>query len=473
MTPRAARHFAACLVAAAVVVPAAAQDLRFPVQSETLPNGLRISVIEDHGVPAVTTFTLFRVGSRDEQTGRTGISHLFEHMMFNGAAKYGRGEFDRALESRGGTSNAFTAEDLTGYYDTFPSDALELVFDLEADRMAGLRIDEAALASEREVVKEERRLRIDNDVQGGMLELLNPLVYLAHPYRWPIVGFMDDLDAITVEDCREYFRIHYAPNNATLFVAGDVEPARVFALARAAYGTIPSQPPPPRRSVREPEQAGERRALLRRPAQLPQIMVAWPVAGTAAGAADVPVLDLIETVLGGGESSRLQRSLVRERGLATYAAVTHVYRLDASIFLVVAEARPGVAAADLESALYAEIDRLVRDGVAEPELQKARNVRTMALLRSLKTSAGKATQAAAYEAYFGSHARLFDAPAALAAVTPARIRAVAARTFSPEHRSIVTLVPTPAPEPPAEATPGAAGGESPEGGSPGDGTPSP
>jgi len=451
MTPRAARHFAACLVAAAAVGPAAAQDLRFPVRSETLSNGLQIFVIEDHAVPAVTTFTLFRVGSRDEQTGRTGISHLFEHMMFNGAAKYGRGEFDRALESRGGTSNAFTTEDLTGYFDTFPSDALELVFDLEADRMAALRIDEAALASEREVVKEERRLRIDNDVQGGMLELLNALVYLAHPYRWPIVGFMDDLDAITVEDCREYFRTRYAPNNATLFVAGDVEPARVFALARAAYASIPSQPPPPRRTVREPEQAGERRAVLRRPAQLPQIMVAWPVPGTAGGAADVPVLDLIETVLGGGESSRLQRALVRERGLATYAAVTHVYRLDASIFLVMAEARPGVAAADLESALYAEIDRLVRDGVAEPELQKARNVRTMALLRGLKTSAGKATQAAAYEVYFGSPARLFDAPAALAAVTPARIREVAARTFSAERRSIVTLAPIAAPEPPSEA----------------------
>ncbi len=473
MTPRAARHFAACLLAAAAVVPAAAQDLRFPVRSETLSNGLQIHVIEDHAVPAVTTFTLFRVGSGDESTGRTGISHLFEHLMFDGAAKYGRGEFDRALESRGGTSNAFTAEDLTGYYDTFPSDALELVFDLEADRMAALRIDEAALASEREVVKEERRLRIDNDVQGGMLELLNALVYMAHPYRWPVVGFMDDLDAITVGDCREYFRIHYAPNNATLFVAGDVEPARVFALARAAYGSIPSQPPPPRRTAREPEQAGERRAALRRPAQLPQIMLAWPVPGTAGGAADVPVLDLIETVLGGGESSRLERSLVRERGLATYASVTHVYRLDASIFLVMAEARPGVAVADLEAALDAEIDRLVRDGVAEPELQKARNVRTMALLRSLKTSAGRATQAAAYEAYFGSHARLFEAPAALAAVTPARIREVAARTFNADRRSVVTLAPIAAPEPPAEAAPEPPGGEAPGGESPGGGTRAP
>ncbi|HUD70738.1 MAG TPA: pitrilysin family protein [Dongiaceae bacterium] len=453
MTPRAAGRFAALLVAVAAVAPAAAQDLRFPVRSETLPNGLRILVIEDHAVPAVTTFTLFRVGSRDERTGRTGISHLFEHLMFNGAAKYGRGEFDRVLESRGGTSNAFTAEDLTGYYDTFPSDALELVFDLEADRMAGLRIDEASLASEREVVKEERRLRIDNDVQGGMLELLNALVYMAHPYRWPIVGFMDDLDAITVEDCRDYFRLHYAPNNATLIVAGDVEPARVFALARSAYGSIPTQPTPPRRSTPEPEQAGERRAVLHRPAQLPQIMVAWPVPGTAAGSADVPVLDLIETVLGGGESSRLQRALVRERDLATYAAATNVYRLDASIFLVVAEARPGVAAADLEAALTAEIDRLVRDGVAEPELQKARNVRTMALLRSLKTSAGKANQAAAYEAYFGSHARLFEAPAALAAVTPARLREVAARIFRADRRSVVTLAPIAEAESPGEGTP--------------------
>jgi predicted Zn-dependent peptidase len=454
MTPRPIRLAVACLLAGGAVASAAAQDLRFPVASESLPNGLRILVIEDHAVPAVTTFTLFRVGSRDERTGRTGISHLFEHMMFNGAAKYGRGEFDRVLESRGGTSNAFTTEDFTGYYDTFPSDALDLVFDLEADRMAALRIDAEALASEREVVKEERRLRVDNDVQGGMLELLNALVYMAHPYRWPVVGFMDDLDAITVDDCRDYFRAHYAPNNAVLIVAGDVAPARVFALARTAYGGIPSQPAPPAITAREPEQAGERRAVLRRPAQAPQIAVAWPVPGTAAGAADVPVLDLIETVLGGGDSSRLQKALVRERGLATWVAVNHAYRLDASIFLVMAEARPGVAPADLEAALDAELDRLARDGVAEPELQKARNVRTMALLRGLKTSAGKATQAAAYEIYFGSHARLFDAPAALGAVTPARVREVAARVFRPERRSVVTLQPIEAPEPTTAAPPG-------------------
>jgi len=430
--------------------PCLAQDLRFDMAVDKLDNGLEVMVIEDHTVPAITYFTFFHVGSRNERPGRTGISHLFEHMMFNGAQKYGPGEFDRQLESRGGVSNAFTAEDVTGYYDSFPSDALDLVVDMEADRMAALRITADSLDHERGVVKEERRLRVDNDNQGAALELLNAAAYLAHPYGWPVVGWMADIDAITVDDCREYFRVHYAPNNATIIIAGDVTPARVFGLVRKAFAGIPAQTLPAPVVANEPPQAGERRAVLRKPAQFPMVALAWHVPGAGAGDADTDALDLIETLLGGGESSRLQRVLVRDKQLANWVAVSNIYRIDPSLFVAMAEARPGVAIGDLEAALVAEIDRLAQEGPATRELEKARNVRTMTLLRSLKTSSGKAEQAGLNGIYFGTPTRLFDTPKRLAGVEPESIMRVARRIFRPGNRTVVTLIPE---EPAAEPGP--------------------
>jgi zinc protease len=435
----AAAVFAAASLAG--FAPCPAQDLRFDIVSDRLDNGLEVMVIEDHTVPAITYYTFFRVGSRNERPGRTGISHLFEHMMFNGAKKYGPGEFDRALESRGGTSNAFTAEDVTGYFESFPSDAFELVVDMEADRMAALQISAEGLDKERGVVQEERRLRVDNDIQGAMLESLNALAYLAHPYSWPVVGWMPDLEAITVDDCREYFRIHYAPNNAFIVIAGDVAPERAKALVRKAFSGIPRQTLPPPVVANEPAQAGERRAILRKAAQAPSIAVAWHVGGTATGGADTDALDLVETLLTGGESSRLERVLVRDRQLASWVLTSNLYRVDPSLFLAMAEARPGVAIADLESALHEEIGRLVREGPGARELEKARNVRTMTLLRNLKTSDGKAQQVGVHAIYFGSPARLFQTPQRLAAVDAEAIRRVAGRVFRPENRTVVTLLP--------------------------------
>jgi len=440
--------------------PCLAQDLRFDMAVDKLDNGLEVRVIEDHTVPAITYFTFFRVGSRNERPGRTGISHLFEHMMFNGARKYGPGEFDRALEGRGGVSNAFTAEDVTGYYESFPSDALELVVDMEADRMAALRITADSLDKERGVVKEERRLRVDNDNQGAALELLNGIAYLAHPYGWPVAGWMQDLDAITVDDCLAYFRVHYAPNNATIFIAGDVTPERAFGLVRKAFAGIPAQPLPDPVIADEPPQEGERRAVLRKAAQFPMLALAWHVPGAAAGDTDTDVLDLIETLLGGGESSRLQRVLVRDKQLASWIGLSNLYRVDPSLFMVMAEARPGVATGDLESALIAEIDRLAQEGPTARELEKARNVRTMTLLRSLKTSSGKAEQAGLHEIYFGASSRLFDAPKRLAAVTAESITRVARRVFRPENRTVVTLLP----EEPAKGSEAGAEEARPDGG---------
>jgi zinc protease len=460
---------AAALIASAATFAAAgttarAQDLRFDIAVDRLDNGLEVMVIEDHTVPAITWYTFFRVGSRNERPGRTGISHLFEHMMFNGAKKYGPGEFDRALESRGGVSNAFTAEDVTGYYESFPSDALDLVADMESDRMAGLRITAESLGHERGVVQEERRLRVDNDNQGATFELLNATAYVAHPYGWPVVGWMPDLEAITVEDCHEYFRVHYAPNNATIVIAGDVTPARAFALVRKAFGGIPRQPLPAPVVANEPPQAGERRATLRRAAQFPMVAMAWHVPG--ASGADTDALDLIETILSGGDSSRLQRVIVRERQLANWVAASNLYRVDPSLFIVLAEARPGVDIGALEAAILSEIDRLAREGPEPRELEKVRNVRTMTLLRSLKTSGGKAQQAGVHAVYFGTPSRLFDTPKRLAEVGPEAIVEVARRVFRPANRSVVTLLPEEPADGPAEPPPDAAppGGDPQKGG---------
>src|SRR5207253_5899304 len=244
----------------------------FPVQEHTLGNGLQVRLLPDGGLPIATSYSFFRVGSRNERPGITGISHLFEAMMFNGSRKYGPKEFDRRLESAGGSSNAYTSNDLTAYYEDFASDALPLVLDLEADRMASLTIDDVSLARERDVVKEERRFRTDNDIDGMMDEALGALAFLAHPYRWPVIGWMTDIEAITRQDCERYFRTYYAPNNCTLVLVGDFDgPAALKAIERL-YSPIPSGEALPPVASGEPAQKGERRAVIRYPSQAPAVL---------------------------------------------------------------------------------------------------------------------------------------------------------------------------------------------------------
>src|SRR5438477_3007280 len=211
----------------------------FPVEEHALPNGLQIRLLQERSLPVCTRYSFFRVGSRNERPGITGISHLFEHMMFNGSKKYGPKEFDRRLEAAGGSSNAYTSNDLTAYYEDFASDALPLVLDLEADRMASLLIDDASLAREREVVKEERRFRTDNDIDGMMDEAMGALAFHAHPYRWPVIGWMSDIEAIARADCEQYFRTYYAPNNCTLVLVGDFETEAAFREISRVYAPVP------------------------------------------------------------------------------------------------------------------------------------------------------------------------------------------------------------------------------------------
>src|SRR5512142_3197642 len=214
------------------------------VRARELPNGLRVRILPERSTPTVSYYTFFQVGSRNERLGITGISHLFEHMMFNGAARYGPKEFDRVLEARGGHSNAYTSNDVTAYYEDFAADALETVVDLESDRMRSLRLTAEPLEQEREVVKEERRLRTENSIFGLMEEQLEALVFLAHPYRWPVIGWMEDIQRITREDCQAFFRTYYAPSNAAVYAVGDLDADAAIALIERYYRDIPSGPRP-------------------------------------------------------------------------------------------------------------------------------------------------------------------------------------------------------------------------------------
>jgi predicted Zn-dependent peptidase len=411
----------------------------FPVEERRLPNGLQIRLLPDRSLPACTLYSFFRVGSRNERPGITGISHLFEHMMFNGAKKYGPKEFDEVLESNGGRSNAYTTHDVTVYYEDFAAEALDTVLDLESDRMRSLTIDDRSLKSEREVVKEERRLRVDNEPAGLMDEALHALVYEAHPYRWPVIGWMGDIEAIRRKDCEAYFRTFYAPNNATLWVAGDFEPGRLLPAIRKAYGDIPKGPPVPEVVNSEPPQRGERRAELRHPSRAPSLVVAYR--GPQVVDPDTLTLDVLQFILGVGEGSRLQRSLVYEKKLAVNVGVDWGWRRDPGLFLFHLELQPDADVRAAEEALSAEVRRIADDGVEAREVEKARNNLRAHLLREFTSNSGRAHALGTYELFLGSWQHGFGLPEAYGRIDAAKVQAAAKRWLDPTQRSVVTLVP--------------------------------
>ena len=411
----------------------------FPVEEHALPNGLQIRLLRDTALPVATLYSFFRVGSRNERPGITGISHLFEHMMFNGSRKYGPKEFDRRLESAGGSSNAYTSNDMTAYYEDFASDALPLVLDLEADRMASLTIDDNSLAREREVVKEERRFRTDNDIDGMMDEALGALAFLAHPYRWPVIGWMTDIDAITRQDCEKYFRTYYAPNNCTLVLVGDFESQKALALIEKLYAPIPSGEPLPSVATGEPPQKGERRAVIRYPSQAPAVLVGFRAPDGRDP--DSLVLDLIETALSSGEGARLKRALVYQQELCVDAGVSFGWRIDPALFEVSLKLNPGVDPARAESALWAELGRFCDEELPLKELDRAKNLVRAQLLRGLATSNGRAHTIGQMEMMLGSWKAMLDLGDRYAAITPADLKRVAQKTFAPHRRNVVTLIP--------------------------------
>jgi predicted Zn-dependent peptidase len=416
----------------------------FPVSEHTLSNGLRVRLLQDGALPVATLYSFYRVGSRNERPGITGISHLFEHMMFNGSRKYGPKQFDRTLEAAGGSSNAYTSNDLTVYHEEFAAEALPVVLDLEADRMAALAINDASLAQEREVVKEERRFRTDNDLDGMMDEAMGALAFQAHPYRWPVIGWMSDVNRITREDCEQYFRTYYAPNNCTLLLVGDFDPDGALKQIESLYGGIPRGGPLPEVPAGEPPQKGERRCTIHYPAQAPALLVGFR--SPRATDRETLAVDLLEHALGVGEGARLRRALVYSQELCVEANVYFGWRLDPGLFQVSLKLNPGIDPARTEAALFEELQKICDELLSAAELQRAKNLVTSGLTRSLQTRGGRAHMLGQMEVMLGSWRELLGLTDRYQAVTADEVQQVAKKLFAPHRRNVVTLLPGEQPE---------------------------
>jgi len=425
---------AAAFCAAATAQAALTAD---QVKTFTLPNGMKFIVLESSNIPNANMYTFWKVGSRNESPGTTGLSHFFEHMMFNGSKNYGPKMFDRTMEANGGANNAYTNSDVTVYQDWFPASSLETIFKLESDRIAHLSIDPKMVESERGVVLSERSTGLENSNVRMLMEDLNSVAYTAHPYSWPVIGVESDIKAWTQQDLNNYFRTYYAPNNAVAVIVGDVKADKVKTMATKYFGAIPKRALPPAVRTVEPEQKGERRLFVAKPsATSANLMVAWKV--PEANHADHYALDVLQTLLTEGKTSRLYKALV-EQQLATSVGADATDGFDPGLLYVFAVAANGVDAGKVEKALLAEIDKLVKDGVSEEELQKVKNRKLVNLYRLQETINGKAQQLGNYEVFFGGYQKLFDAPAAYQNLKPADIQAVAAKYLKKSQRTVGVL----------------------------------
>ncbi len=435
-------------------IPASLVAQNFNIQERTLKNGMKILVQEDPSIPNVALYTFFRVGSRNEHEGITGLSHFFEHMMFNGAKKYGPGQFDKAMEGAGGNNNAYTTNDMTVYQDDFPSSALELIFDLESDRVQYLAFEPKIVESERQVVYSERRLGVDNDNFGLLDEQLEAAAIMSHPYHWSVIGWPSDIEKWTLDDLKNYFAKGYSPSNATMVVVGNVKADNVFRLAEKYMEPIPAHdPPPPVRTV-EPKQLGERRITVHKFAQLPIVEIAYHV--PQAQGPDYYTLELLQALLTSGESSRLYRSLVDQQELAIQVQSTHGATLDPFLFNFTVQPRQGVAPDKAEQALYAEIEKLKTSGVDEHELQKAKNQAIAGYYRSLRSINRRANVIGTYQVLFGDYHKLAGVEQEYNKVTVSDIQRAARQYFDVNNRTVATLIPDAAPESPPDKSGAAA-----------------
>ena len=447
--------------AAAATLAAARGGVQLDVARTKLGNGLTVLVHEDRSVPVVSTYLFYRSGSRNERPGRTGIAHLFEHMMFNGGT-HTEGKFDEIIETNGGSTNGYTTRDFTAFMESFPAPALERVLWTEADRMRALAITPKNLEQERGIVKEERRLRIDDDPGGKLYEELYLAAYVASTYRWNTIGFMADLDLITLEDATEYFRTYYAPNNATLVLAGAVAPAEGFTLAERYFGSIPAQKPPGKIVDDEPPQSGPKLIRFRQPAELPALAIGYHT--VAAIHPDRPALDVLQSILSQGESSRLYRAVVRGPELATSVDVSFESGIQPELFWFYAQARPGKSLAVVKAAILREVAQMRARPPDERELRKAKNLLQAGYVRGLKTVSGKANQLGVYETVYGDYAEMFREVDRWEAVTAADVQRVATAYLDEQKQTVVELIPS---EKPAGTRRGGASGAAQGGALPG------
>lgn len=429
------------LLTTALVATAQNKPQADDVQTFTLKNGMKFMVLEDHSIPNANFYTFWKVGSRNEVHGITGLSHFFEHMMFNGAKKYGPKQFDRVMEANGGSNNAYTTQNTTVYTDWFQSGALETIFDLEADRIRDLSIDPKMVESERGVVLSERSTGLENSNYRVISELVQATAFTEHPYMFPVIGFESDIKKWSQADLERYFKTYYSPNNAVAVVVGDVTAAQVRKLAEQYIEPIPAQKLPDSLRTVEPPQNGERRVTTYKDIATPNILLAYHTPATRHP--DYYALDLLSGLLSSGNSSRLVKSLVLDSTIASRAFARFGESFDPELFSVYAIAANNVSAGQLERSVLNQIQKVIDEGVSEVELQKLKNQKLMEFYRTMESINGKANSLGTYELFFGDYKKLYEAPALYEKVTREDVQRVARTYLTERNRTVGYLLPEP------------------------------
>jgi zinc protease len=434
--------FAAALLVLTPATHAAVRPPKLDYTTTTLANGMKVVFLEDHSTPIVHLQMWYHVGSKNERAGRTGFAHFFEHMMFKGSKNVDPEGHPSHISSVGGQSNASTNEDATVFWETVPSQYLPLILWLESDRLASLRIDEKAFKNEREVVKEERRMRIENQPYGRLQEIIADQSFQVHPYKHPVIGSMKDLDAASVEDVRAFFATYYVPNNCTAVLVGDFDAKQALALVTQYLGRITkSEKPVPRAIPREPPQTKEKRVVVQEDWPLPAVVVAHHI--TYDGDPDSYPLHIASKVLSDGQSSRIYRSLVYEKRLALAAFGGANIIEDPNLFFAVAIVQPGHTTDEAIDALIGELDRLRHEPISAAELQQAKNQFARDYILGRETDQNKA-DVLGHAAVIHNDLKTADAEFDIfQGLTTEDVQRVATKYFTPENRTVLTIMPKP------------------------------
>jgi zinc protease len=419
---------------------AAVRDVQIPIQQFTLKNGMRVVLSEDHAAPTVSLCVTFDVGSRNEQPGHTGFAHLFEHMMFQGSQNVGKGEHLILVQVNGGDVNGTTSEDSTNYYERVPANQLDMALFLESDRMRALRITQANLDNQRNTVQEERRLRMDNQPYGKTGEIIGDLAYDNFAYKHSTIGSMADLNAASLEDVAQFFKMYYAPDNAVLALVGDFNAPEALAKIKKYFEDIPSQPAPPAVDMTEPAQNAERKTQVEDSfARLPRLDIVYKT--VPANTPDWYALDMLGDILFGGTSSRLYQLLVKDKAVALQAAGGIDQRRGTSLFEAFALLKPGQDAGEVEKLITEEFERVKKDGVTQKEINKVRIQDRLSQAASLTNTLNRARMLSRYSVYFHDPALINTMLANYNGVTSADIQRVARQYLGPAGRTVVLTTP--------------------------------
>ena len=410
------------------------------VQEFTLDNGLKVLLLEDHKSPAVTFQVWYRVGGRNEKDGKSGLAHFLEHMMFKGTPSTGPEEYSRIIAKNGGRSNAFTSSDTTVYFATMSREKIGIELDLEADRMANALLGDAYFQPEKKVIQEERRLRTDDNPASALGEVTSAVAFTIHPYRRPVVGWMEDIENLTRQDLVDFYKLYYAPNNAFIIVVGDFSTEEILAKIRAAFGKIPRGGEPPKVNATEPEQRGERRLIFKKEAELPFILTFYHAPNLKSP--DNFALDLLSVVLAGGRSSRLYHELVYQKRLARNVDADYSgASIDPMGFSLTAQLLPGIQPAAVEREIDGLLNKLKTELISERELQKAKNQIEASFIFAQDSIFGQAMKVGSYEAA-GGWRQMETYLDGIRKVSRDDIRRVARQYLNPDGRTVGTLIPT-------------------------------